>query len=165
MSSGATITIKDSGWSIVEDLGELDHQEIQAGVLEGTDAHEDISTADLALIHEDGAPRANIKARPFMRPTFDQRVGKYELRVERIAMNTVKGQPAGAQLVALADDMAKDQRETITKGRTGGPPLRPMSNVRVVRRRLGLTPLIDSGALVESLQGQVVTKRGGSGGG
>lgn len=160
MVSGAEITIKDTGWSIIEDLNDLE-SELQAGVLEGTADHDGISTAELALIHEDGAPRANIPARPFMRPTFDQRVDGYGDKLERVVMRTVKGAPAGPQLSELADEMAEDMRETILRGKTGGPPLQPVGDSEVASRRRGLVPLVDTGALVESLQGQV---KGGIGG-
>jgi hypothetical protein len=161
MSSGATITIKDTGWSLIEDLESLEC-ELQAGVLEGANAHEKIGTADLALIHEDGAPRAKIRARPFMRPTFDQNVDAYGDEVERIAEAAVRSNPTGKMLADLADTMAEDMRDTILQGKTGGPSLKPISPSRMAERRQGLTPLVDSGALVESLQGQVVP--GGVGG-
>lgn len=160
MVSGAEITIKDTGWSIIEDLNDLDG-ELQAGVLDGTADHDGISTAELALIHEDGAPRANIPARPFMRPTFDQHADSYGDKLERVVMRTVKGAPGGPQLAKLADEMAADMRKTILRGEAGGPPLRPVGDSEAAARRRGLIPLVDTGQLVESLQGQV--KGGGSG--
>lgn len=146
MASKAEITVKDSGWSLVADLLELDGDELQAGVLEGTDAHEGISTASLALIHEDGAPAAHIPARPFMRPTFDSNLEAYVDALEDITARTAEGRASGHEVVELADTMATDLQETILQGRTGGPAVSGGSGV----------PLIDTGALVASLQGQVV---------
>lgn len=160
MTAGADITIRDTGWSIVEDL-EAMAGELQAGILEGVADHEDangrtIPMATLALIHEDGAPRAKVPKRPFMRPTFDQNEDAYVNRVEHITAAAAKGAPAGVQLVALADKMAKDIRETVERGKTGGPPLEPISSSRVAQRKQGLTPLIDTGTMVAAVQGQFV---------
>lgn len=155
----ASVTIKDTGWSLQQDLAEFDGLELQAGVLRGAQAHEGIGTASLALIHEDGAPAANIPARPYIRPTFDQNVDKYVSGVEAAVDAQVTGGAGEMRLVAVADKMAEDQRETIYSSKTGGPPLRPMTPSQVARRRFGLTPLVDTGRMVESLQGQVVKVR------
>jgi hypothetical protein len=155
-----SITIKDSGWTLPDDLEALE-AELKAGILEGAQAHEDIGTAELALIHEDGAPGANIRARSFMRPTFDRQVGGYVDELESITAAAVKGDPTGPRLAGLADRIADDMRQTILRGRTGGPPIKSPPNVAL--RRLGLTPLVDSGALVESINGQVVGGKVGGG--
>lgn len=155
----ASVTIKDTGWSFPHDLDKLDGLELQAGVLAGAQAHDGISTASLALIHEDGAPAAKVPARPFIRPTFDQNEGKYVAAVEAAVERQVTGGAGEVALVAVADKMAEDQRETIYSSKTGGPPLQPMTASKVARRRFGLTPLVDTGSMAESLQGQVVKVR------
>jgi hypothetical protein len=164
----ASIKITDSGWSLPDDLLALDDLELQAGILAGTDAHEGISTASLALLHEDGAPRANVPARPFIRPTWDGKVGEYEDAMESAVVAAVKGN-ADPALVKLADKVAEDIRETITSGQTGGPALEPETTAgqRGKLRKHGNTPLIDTGALLESINGQVVkgSQPGGDGDG
>jgi hypothetical protein len=151
------VQVIDSGWSLVDDLEGLDDVEIQAGVLEGADAHEDIETATLALIHEDGAPKAHIPARPFMAPTFDANVVVYGDQVEIMVDRTVAGQMTDGELVDLADKIADDQRQSIIQ-RKHGVPLRPSTLAQPLAslRKLGDTPLVDTGALLESLNGQVV---------
>lgn len=160
MASGAEVKITDTGWSLPADLLDLDGDEIQAGVLDGADAHGGIGTATLALIHEDGAPAARIPARPFMRPTFDQNADVYLDAVEDAVTRVIAGS-SSAPLVAVADKVASDMRATIEQGRTGGPPLQPMSARRASGRRGGGLPLIDTGSLVAALQGQVVKSKGG----
>jgi hypothetical protein len=57
-----------------------DDSTLKVGFPEGTSAtgDRDISeTAHVALIHEYGAPDANIPARPFIRPTIDENEEKY----------------------------------------------------------------------------------------
>ncbi len=58
--------------------------QVTVGIPSGKTGRGNVLLADLARIHEEGAPAANIPARPFMRPVF-------EAERKNIAKNVMKG--------------------------------------------------------------------------
>lgn len=114
---------------------------------------EPVTNAGLAYIHDNGAPGANIPARPFMRPGIDNAKDKIVGAMKSGAKNALDGKPDAAEtalkkvgLIAQASIRAKI---------TDGPfvPLAPRTIAERKRRgRTGdMKPLIDTGKMRESI--------------
>lgn len=136
-----------------------------AGVAESRDkrAGEDISNSDLTVIHEFGAPAANIPARPFMRPSFDRNRAKYGLQLARGARRIYEGRTDPLRLLALlGTTMASDMKAEITKFSPIPPPNAPAVRARKLARMWrtggfgGVRTLVDTGRMVNSIGHAVV---------
>lgn len=154
------VKVRDSGWNLEIALDDLDGAELQSGIFD------DEEGATLLLIHEDGAPRAGIPARPSMAPTYDAREDRYVDAIEGVIMGGVRLRaPADVDegLFGVASTMAEDHRQTIQRGRAGGPPLK----AETIRRKGFSTKLIGKPEpgrvhMVDRIQGRVVRKESGN---
>lgn len=128
---------------------------VKVGVLESAgsaDAGDGLTMAELAAIHEYGAPRANIPARSFIRNTFLDSDGAESLK--KFMFRTAKGliqekldvQQALNQLGAFAQSMIKNRIKAHIP-----PPLKPAT----VKRKGSSTPLVDTGQLINSITWEV----------
>jgi hypothetical protein len=150
----ATVKVNDTGWNLEIALDDLDGSELQSGIWD------DEEGASLLWIHEDGAPRAGIAARPSMAPTYDSREDQYVSAMEDVVMGGVKLRaPDDVEegLFGIASKMAEDHRQTIQRGRAGGPALK----AETIRRKGFATKLIGKPKqgrvhMVERIQGRVV---------
>lgn len=130
---------------------------VKVGVLEanGTTEAKDgdgLTIAELAAIHEYGAPRANIPARSFIRRTFEESTGAESLRA--FMVRTARGliqeklevNQALNQLGAFAQSMIKNRiKEHIP------PPLKPAT----IKRKGSSTPLVDTGQLINAITWEI----------
>lgn len=135
-----------------------------AGVSEARNnrSGEDITNAELAVIHEFGAPAAGIPERPFMRPAFDANRVKYELQILRGVKRIYDGKTDPMKLLALlGQTMAADMKARILQG----PPIPPPNTPRVRARKEALRrkgskgevrTLVDTGRMVQSIGHAVV---------
>jgi hypothetical protein len=149
-----TVKVTDTGWNLMDALDELDGAELQSGIWD------DEEGATLLLIHEDGAPRAGVPARPSMAPTYDAREDQYVSAMEDVVMGGVKLRaPDDVEegLFGIASKMAEDHRQTIQRGRAGGPKLK----AETIKRKGFATKLIGKPKqgrvhMVDRIQGRVV---------
>lgn len=152
------VKVTDTGWNLESALDDLDGAELQSGIFD------DVEGATLLLIHEDGAPRAGIPARPSMAPTYDAREDQYVSALEDVIMGGSKllaPEDVDEGLHGIASTMAEDHRQTIQRDQAGGPALK----AETIRRKGFATKLIgkpEQGRvhMVDRIQGRVV--RGGS---
>ncbi|KKM68182.1 hypothetical protein LCGC14_1463370, partial [marine sediment metagenome] len=109
--------------------------------------HDGITNANLAAVHEFGAPSVGIPSRSFMRAPFDANLDKYTRFMSerahdlRRSFRIILGQTA--QLVK------SDMIRAIDDGLV--PPLRPAT----VERKGSSKPLIDTGQLKQSITTKV----------
>lgn len=130
---------------------------VKVGVLEANgsaevDGGDGLTMAELAAIHEYGAPRAGIPARSFIRNTFSDSEGAAKLKA--FMVRTAKGliqeklevAQALNQLGAFAQSLIKKRiKEHIP------PPLKPAT----VKRKGSSTPLVDTGQLINSITWEI----------
>jgi hypothetical protein len=108
----------------------------------------EISNADLAYIHENGAPTVGIPARPFLKPGVASIRRWVEETLVKIGRSALDGRPEAVTrgLNALGLRAQSAVRAKINEGVP--PPLRPGTLAARRRRgRTGTKPLIDTGQL------------------
>lgn len=147
---------------IASELSKLKKGYVKAGVLASEKEREsgEVSNVDLALIHEFGAPAANIPERSFVRSTFTKNKQEYSALLKKLAKGLFAGkseQTAEQILGLVGTKMAADMKNTITEG------LSPANAPDVYARKLakgtaaGLPkPLVDTGQLLDSITWDVV---------
>jgi hypothetical protein len=117
-----------------------------------------ITNAELAYIHENGAPEVGILARPFLRPTIKANKRKIAKALKDVAKFAFNGRRdlAERRLNILGIDIV-DAVKRYIEARIP-PPLRP-ATIKARRRRgiIGTTPLVDTGQLLRSI-GYVIRK-------
>ena len=141
----------------LERLRELAEQlkinpEIQLGVLSDQASGLDgLTMAELAAIHEFGAPRANVPERSFLRATADEKQREWLTLLERALTQAVRGRlDVETALQIIAQRAVADVQAKI---RSNIPPeLAP----ETVRRKGSTVALIDSGRLLQSISASVV---------
>lgn len=133
-------------------LGEL---EIRVGVL-GDSEHEgsELTNAELAAIHEFGAPRANIPERAHIRGTFDAKQSEWQALTAKLLKGVLVDRFTPEQALGILGERAvADMRAFVRAGVP--PPLKPAT----IRRKGSSTPLIDSGRYLQSF-GWALSKKG-----
>lgn len=84
---------KDDAQRVYEDMKRLAQAEILVGFPEGGPEREETdgpTNAQLAYIHDRGAPEANIPARPFMVPGIEENMGAIERRMRTAAKQILR---------------------------------------------------------------------------
>jgi len=98
-----------------------------------------INLADLGIIHEYGAPSANIPARPTLGPVFDAHVQEYKRLDREVWGRAIDGKEALARgLVRFATKMRSDVVKRINSG-----PYVPNAPATIARKGSS-KPLIDT---------------------
>lgn len=111
-----------------------------------------LTNAEIGYIQENGAPEANIPARPFLKPGVTEAVPDIAARYEKGARAVLDGRMASIdQVHAHVGLIAQNAvRRKITDG-----PFAPLKESTLAKRRArgrtGEKPLIDTGALRNSL--------------
>lgn len=143
-------------------IGHLKDAHVKVGVLQaqGNQTAEDGETtlAELAAIHEFGAPRAGIPARSFLRQTFADEEGHTALSkfLTRIATGVVKDRIEPRDGLEQLGMWAVAQIKKRIKAHIP-PPLQP----ETIKRKLskygagGSTPLVATGQLLNSITSEV----------
>jgi phage gpG-like protein len=119
-----------------------------------------ITNAALAYIHDNGAPEANIPARPFMRPGIADAERRIVKRMESGLKRHLAGD--GDAIRVTLEGVGLIAQTAIRKRIAAGDftPLAPATLAARLRRgRTGTRPLIDSGQLRNSIT-YVIRKRG-----
>lgn len=152
------VIVKDRGLTkILANMKDLDGAQVAVGI-QGPEAgaiHPDgeIDNVSLGVIHEFGAPGANIPERSFIRETFDIRVGEWARVARKIAEKVYSTTPErpGRALGVLGEFVVADIKKQIARGI---PP--PLAASTVIRKGSS-TPLIDTGILRDSITWTVRT--------
>jgi len=124
------------GWKIT--VGVHD----SAGIHKGTSQ----SVADIALIHEFGAPAAGIPARSFLGAWFDEHGAELFKKTAPDLVKYIKGTMAKAQVLARAGSRAVAGIQS-RMARGIAPPLKQAT----IDRKGSSVPLIDTGQLRTSI--------------
>lgn len=127
---------------------------VEVGVFDDEPRAEgEISNSKLAMIHEKGAPDANIPKREFMAPAIeDSRVQIYKmLSVASRKHFKNRAMASKEQLVAAGELIAEKMRENIRRGLK--PALSPETLVKGIRKgRKNFNPLMDTLQLLNSIK-------------
>lgn len=181
--------LKDRSGALLDATRRLTQQQVMVGVpgetnFKGRSASEP-SNAALAYVHDNGAPEANIPARPFMYPGIARARGAITEQLRAAGVDALDGNEAAvtARLHAAGLVAVAGIRAVIRAGIE--PPLAASTVAKRIRRRASeswkakrraevaanvtagnapgagiFTPLIDTGALLASIT-YVLRKRGG----
>lgn len=126
---------------------------VKVGILGGKLRQgEDFTEAELGAVHEFGSPTRNIPARPFMRPTFENKKDEFEKLLGRAAEKIIDGKVTVEQalnIVGMAG--ANEVKKTIT----AGAPLKPPLKKATIKRKKSSRPLVNTGRLVNSISWEV----------
>ena len=163
------ITVKRGSPDLLKAVAELTKARTLVGVPAeeaGRDPEEGepdpLNNAEIAYIQDNGAPEANIPARPFMRPGIMDARDKIVARMKSGTIKTLKGDKQAP--MAMFEAVGLIAQAAIRKRINDGPfaPLSPRTLAERLRRgRTGTRPLIDTGQLRNSIN-YVIRKRGGA---
>jgi hypothetical protein len=173
VSKGVTFTFSENteGWKKIKKvLSEiaLKRPYAKVGVLDnggGAEVRESgYTTAQIAAVHEFGAPNAGIPERSFMRSTFNEQytelVGISRVLTLKIYLSQLTPQEA---LNILGAKLAADMKKKITAGPEVPPPNSPETIARKQAKGLGQTrTLVDTGRMVDSITWVVVSSDTGN---
>jgi hypothetical protein len=146
------------------DLGRLAEGEtcIKVGVVgeAAAEQHKDgITNAELAAIHEFGAPKAHVPERSFIRSTFDNKRVEYERALQELTCRLFRGELNGAELLVALDGLGSRIAEDIRK-RIESAAIRPADEAATEehkeRRGGDQRALVDTGDLLRSIGHAVV---------
>lgn len=126
---------------------------VRIGVLgAGGEARDDLTQAELAAIHEFGAPRANVPERSFLRATADAKRLEWLALLERTLRLVTAGRlDLEAALGIVGQKAVADVVARIRRGAGIPPPLQP----ETIQRKGSDRPLVDTGRLVQSITYEV----------
>ena len=126
---------------------------VRIGVLgAGGEARDDLTQAELAAIHEFGAPRANVPERSFLRATADAKRLEWLALLERTLRLVTAGRlELEAALGIVGQKAVADVVARIRRGAGIPPPLQP----ETIRRKGSDRPLVDTGRLVQSISYEI----------
>jgi len=137
-------------------LDQLTHQNVMVGVpqdkVKRQDEDSPIGNASLAYLHDNGAPGANIPARPFMRPGIEAAkktiIRQFQLAAKKALHKDDAAIERGLNMAGIAAQNAI--RAAINEG--PGPALSEGTLAARRRRgREGTKPLVDTGQLRNSI--------------
>jgi hypothetical protein len=132
--------------------------EIHLGVLGGVGGQaapgSNLTMAELAAIHEFGAPRAGVPERSWLRSTADAKRREWLALLERTLTLAVRGRiDVGAALELVGQRAVADVQKKI---RSNIPP--PLAQATIDRKGSSVA-LIDTGRFVQSISYEVVSGR------
>lgn len=111
-----------------------------------------ITQAELAVIHEYGAPGAGIPERSFLRRTHAAKQREWAGLAQQLLVRCAQGRITVEQALGLIGQKASaDVRRTITSGSGVPPPLKAAT----IRRKGSSRPLVDTGRLLNAISYEV----------
>lgn len=136
-------------------LEKLDTMELHIGVLGDAGFHDaEMTNAELAAIHEFGAPRANIPERAHIRGTFDAKQTAWQALAAKLLRGVIQGKLEPEQALGILGEQAvADMRAFVRAGVE--PALKPAT----IRRKGSSAPLIDTGRYLQSFAWALVAKK------
>lgn len=153
--SGDSVIINDRLPALLKSMAALVNAEVLVGVPAQTterEKGEPINNATLAYIHENGAPEANIPARPFLVPGVRAAEDKTSDQLKKAAQAALDGKDADVdkRLTAAGLIAESSVKNTINAGVAPGLADSTLA-ARRRRGRTGTVPLIDTGELRNSI--------------
>lgn len=138
-----------------EKMKKLDDLELRVGVLgDGGWNGDGMTNAEIAAIHEFGAPRANIPERAHIRGTFDAKQAEWQAMAAKLLKGVLMDRFSPEQALGILGEKAvADMRAFVRAGVP--PPLKPAT----IRAKGSSTPLIDTGRYVQSFAWALSRKR------
>lgn len=131
----------------------IEHGKHQVNIgFPGGQHHEesDLNVAQIAAIHEFGAPSAGIPERPFLRTAIDKNRAAYVALNRQSIVAMLKGGMTMEQALGRLGEQAKaDVQKEITAGTFA--PLKPAT----IARKGSSKPLIDSGQMRQSVAWEI----------
>lgn len=146
----------DAVWrKLREKLAGMPHREVRIGVLTSSSAAggSGLSLAELAAIHEFGAPSANIPERSFIRSTLRDSRDKIEALCLRLARGIIADRIDLDAALGLLGTWAVAAIQA--KIRTNIPPA--LQQATIDRKHSSLA-LVDTGQLINSITYEVVSR-------
>lgn len=136
-------------------MEKLDQLELRIGVLGDGGFHDaQMTNAEIAAIHEFGAPRANIPERAHIRGTFDAKQGQWQAMASKLLKGVLADRFTPEQALGILGEQAvADMRAFV---RAGVPP--PLK-AATIRAKGSSTPLIDTGRYLQSFAWALSRKR------
>lgn len=148
-------TVDDRVWrKLRKRLPGIATMKVKVGVVGagGQEAHGALTNAELAAIHEFGAPRAGIPARSFIRATFEQQADEYRAVLGRLAGALLEDKiTVERALDILGTWAAAAIKATITQGRVRPRLQESAAGRRTIARKGSSQTLVDTGQLVNSI--------------
>ena len=154
-----TVTDRDNGWKALRArVAKLKGARVRVGILDDAPKQESsgappskLTVAEVAAIHEFGAPEANIPQRSFVRATVDAKAAEIAALQHGQASAVFQGKTElGPALDRIGAKVASMMQATIAAGIT--PPLKP----ETVERKGSSKPLVNTGQLKSSITWKVV---------
>lgn len=149
------VTVDDRVWrKIRKRIPGIARAKVKVGVVgsDATSSHGQLSNAELAAIHEFGAPAAGIPARSFLRATFEQQADEYRAILARLAEALLKDTiTLDRALDLLGTWGAGAVKATITQGRVVPRLQDSAAGRRTIARKGSSQTLVDTGQLVNSI--------------
>lgn len=109
-----------------------------------------VTVAQIAAIHEFGAPGAGIPERSFMRGAIDQNGPALEKFMRRLTLEILLGKSTRKRAFGILGEFVKNlMKRTIQRGVP--PPNAP----ETIRRKGSSKPLIDTGQMINSIDWEV----------
>lgn len=140
--------------AIIKQVHDLARRKVQVGAPASTAARNGgaLTNADLAYIHENGAPGANIPARPFLVPGIQESGDRIGKQMEKAARAALANKP---DQVEQALHGAGVTAQSGVRGKINEGPFEALAEATLAARqrrgRTGDKPLIDTGQLRNSI--------------
>lgn len=143
------VTYDASVWEALKlQVEKLSGAHVRIGVLTGPHENADITIAELAVIHELGAPAAGIPERSFIRASLERARPEMVQFIAKLAKAVVLGRITSAQAHGLLGEWAVAKvRDYILEGQGVPPPLKDAT----IARKGSARPLVDTGQLLHSI--------------
>lgn len=146
---------QDNLADIMKQIAALASKKVLVGVPAADAERQDgepITNADLAYIHDNGAPGANIPPRPFMQPGIEEAKDKVVSQLGRAITGALNNRP---EVVDAALHGAGLQAQSSIKNKINEGPFEALkASTLAARQRRGVSrdkPLIDTGQLRNSI--------------
>lgn len=135
---------------IAKKMEELAKKEVVIGIPSSSDSHDDITNAELGMIHEFGSPEKGIPERSFVRSTFAEEGGN----AGRLMTSEVKRLLEGnASVDSVYGNVGMYMQGKMIEKITDGDFV--ANKEETIKRKGSATPLIDTGKLRASITYEV----------
>nr|DAX94561.1 MAG TPA: virion morphogenesis protein [Caudoviricetes sp.] len=124
---------------------------VMVGVTAKSNARSDeLTNADLAMIHEFGSPAHNIPERSFLRKPLINNAEAVANLAKNAIGKFIAGEISAAEALGVIGEEAKGiSKEAVTNG------INPALNPATIKRKKSSKPLIDTGQLINSITYEV----------
>lgn len=157
------ITERDTGLNLfMQQIARLEHSKIRVGIQDpqASMPHKgNISTINLAVIHEFGADVVNIPQRSFIRATADKNRNRYSNELKKITTKTVKrfaSVNVKREFESLGDSVVQDMQKRMDAGIPPSLKDATIAEKIKVKSPTPTTPLVRFGDLRNSITRKVV---------